>query len=276
VALALLAGFAALAAGCGGSTDTQSTTTTTVTATQSTTTTTASDTQSTTTPTARPVGVKFAVGNKIKAGVPRAELIRRVGDPVLSSKAVNGSPGGCLYFAMYQRPLADVWAFCLDEHDKVNAGVTLYSPQQPPPPPDASVARKVLIARADAICGGTTAKTGSPEKLVQQVRQVTASSSSAARRKLAALMRTFAGSTEATRRQLKRFNAPPDELSELEAYQNALHDQAVALDRAANALSAGDQKDYRQQLGRARDLGQAATDHARQYGFSKCAGVKVS
>jgi hypothetical protein len=276
MALALLAGFAALAAGCGGSTDTQSTVTTTVSNTQSTTTTTVSGTQSTTTPTARPAGVKFSVGNKIKSGVPRAELIRRVGDPVLSTKAIKGSPGGCLYFAMYQRPLADVWAFCLDQHDKVNAGVTLYSPQQPPPPQDASVARKVLIARADTICGGTVEKTGPPAKLVKQVKQVTASSPPAARRKLAALMRTFADSAEATGRQLERFNAPPDELSELDAYQNALRDQAVALDRAAKALSAGDQKGYRQELARVRELGQAATDHAHQYGFSKCAGIKIS
>jgi hypothetical protein len=276
VVLALLAGFAALAAGCGGSTDTQSTITTTVSETQSTTTTTVSGTQSTTTPTARPVGVKFAVGNKIKSGMPRAELIRRVGDPVLSSKAVNGSPGGCLYFAMEKRPLSDVWIFCLDEHDKVNAGATLYSPQQPPPPQDASVERKVLIARADAICDYTSKKTGDPEELARQVKQVGTSSSQAARRKLAALMGAFAVSAETIRGQLEDFDAPPDALSELEAYQSALHDQAVALDRAAKALSAGDEMRYQRELDRARQLGQAATSHARQYGFSTCAGVKVS
>jgi hypothetical protein len=169
-----------------------------------------------------------------------------------------------------------VWIFCLDEHDKVNAGATLYSPQQPPPPQDASVARKVLIARADAICDATVHQTGPPAKLVQQIKEVTGGSPAASRRKLAALMRTFADSAEATERQLERFNAPPDELSELDAYQNALRDQAVALDRTAKALSAGEEKSYRQELSRVRDLGQAATDHARQYGFSKCAGVKVS
>jgi hypothetical protein len=254
VTLLFVAGFAAVAAGCGGS----------------------GDNTSTTTLPSRPPGVKFATANKVGTGDPRTEVIHRLGDPVLTSKAVQGAPGGCLYFAMYQRPLSDVWRFCLDEHDKVNSGATLYSFQQPPPPQDASVARKVLIARADGICDYTSKKTSQPEKLARRVKQVTASSSPAARRKLAALMRAFSESAETSRGQLKRFNAPPDALSELEAYESALHDQAVALDRAAKALSAGDEMRYQQELDRVRRLGDAATTSARQYGFSTCAGVKVS
>ncbi len=249
LAFALLAGFAAIAVGCGGS----------------------SDNETTTTP-----GVKFDLANKVKSGMPRAELIRFVGNPALTSKPMGGAPGECLYFPMQGRPVANVWMFCVDEHNKVNAGVTEYALDQPPPPQDASVARAVLIGRADTICLAAPQQTGPPEKLVQQIKQVTASSPPAARQKLAALMRKFSEGAKATRSQIDGFNAPPDELSELDAYLNALHGQALALDQAAKALSAGDEKSYRQALDRARQQGQAATDHARQYGLSTCAGVKLS
>ena len=249
MALLLLAAFAAVLMGCGGSN---------------------------TTSTARPPGVNFAVASKIKSGVPRAQLIRQLGHPVLTSKAVKSSPGGCFYYPMEGRPLHDVWVFCLDEHNKVNQGATLYALGQPSPPPGASAARTVLIARGDSTCMLAGQDTGDPAQLVHQIGQVTTSSAPAARRKLAALMRKFSDSAEHTRTQLESFNAPPDELSELQAYEAALHQQAATLARAATALAAGDAKSYREQLQRAKDQGKEATTHARQYGFVKCAGIKLS
>ncbi len=105
---------------------------------------------------------------------------------------------------------------------------------------------------------------------------MTTKSAPAARKKLAALMRKFSDSAESIRAQLERFNAPPDEVSELHAYEAALHQQAAALDRAATALAAGDAKAYDEQLQRAKDLGDEAEAHASQYGFAKCAGIKLS
>jgi len=253
VALLLLAAFAAVLVGCGGSNGTQSTSV------------------------ARPPSVNFNVAAKIKSGVPRAELLRRVGDPVLTSKSQKGSPGGCLFFQMAQRPLGDVWMFCFDQHNQVNAGATLYSLGEPAPPQGASAARTVLIARGDSICslsGGQ--QTGPPEQLVHQIKQVTTRSAPADRRKLAALMRKHSDGAEKTLAQLEPLNAPPDQLSELKAYEAALHDQSAALARAATALAAGDAKSYHEQLQRAKSLGDEATAHARQYGFGTCAGIKLS
>ena len=252
VALLLLAAFAAVLVGCGGSNDTQSTTT------------------------ARPPGVKFAVAAKINSGVPRAKVIRQLGDPVLTSRSASGSPRGCLFFQMDQRPLGDVWMFCFDQHNQVNAGATLYSLGEPAPPQGTSAARTVLIARGDSICSTSVQQTGPPEQLVHQIKQVTTRSAAADRRKLAALMRKFSDGAEKTRAQLEPFNAPPDQLSALNAYEAALHDQSAALTRAATALAAGDAKSYHEQLQRAKNLGDEATAHARQYGFVRCAGIKLS
>ncbi len=254
VALLLLAAFAAVLVGCGGS----------------------NGTQSTSTSIARPPGVNFAVASKIKSGVPRAELLRQLGDPVLTSKPQKGTPGGCLFFQMDQRPLGDVWMFCFDQHNKVSAGATLYSLGEPAPPQGVSAARAVLIARGDSICSLSGQQTGPPEQLVHQIKQVTTRSAPAERRKLAALMRKFSASAEKTRAQLEGFNAPPDQLSELNAYEAALHDQSAAIARAAKALAARDAKSYHEQLQRAKNLGDEATAHARQYGFVTCAGIKLS
>ena len=248
----LVAALAALAVGCGGSDGTQSTSV------------------------ARPPGVEFDVASKIKSGVPRAKLIRELGDPVLTSKPEKALPGGCMYYPMKGKSLQNVWWFCLDEHDKVNAGATLYSIGLPPPPDDASAARQVLIGRGDVICATGGPKDSPPEDLVRQIKQVTTKSAPEARKKLAALMRKFSDSAESIRAQLERFNAPPDEVSELHAYEAALHQQAAALDRAATALAAGDAKAYDERLQRAKDLGDEAEAHASQYGFAKCAGIKLS
>ena len=92
-------------------------------------------------------------------------MINRLGQPVLTSKATRTSPGGCLYYAMKGRPLSDVWQFCLDRHDRVNEGATLYSETQPAPPPGASAARAVLLARGDGICTSENAKLVKPTKM---------------------------------------------------------------------------------------------------------------
>ncbi len=89
-------------------------------------------------------------------------------------------------------------------------------------------------------------------------------------------MRKFSDSARSTRAQLELFNAPPDELSELHAYEAALGRQAAALDRAATALAAGNANSYNEQLQQAKDLGDEANAHASQYGFAECAGIKLS
>ncbi len=63
-----------------------------------------------------------------------------------------------MYYPMQGKSLQNVWWFCLDEHNKVAAGATLYSIGLPPPPHDASVARQVLIGRGDVDCS-----TGGPK-----------------------------------------------------------------------------------------------------------------
>jgi hypothetical protein len=253
IAALLLAMFAAVVVGCGGSDGTQSTS-------------------------VAPPGVKFETAKKVKIGVPRAKVIRELGDPVLTSKAVKGSPGGCLYYPMEGRPLADLFQYCLDEHKETNLAATAYSLDARQPPSDASAARQALIGRGDVICSvsGGLSHLPPPEKLVHQLKEVTTKSAPAARQGLAALMRKFSNSAEKTRAQLEAFNAPPDELSELRAYEAALGQQAAALDRAATALAAGDAKSYDKELQRAEDLGDEAKAHASQYGFAQCAGLKLS
>jgi hypothetical protein len=247
----LLAVFAALAVGCDGSDESQST----------------SD--------ERPPGIEFNAAKSITLGVPRAKVIRELGDPILTSEAVKGSPGGCLYFPMEQRPLASVFQYCLDEHDQVNVAATAYSLGAPAPPQGASAARQALIGRGDVTCGVSGPEGRPPEELVRQIEQVTTKSAPEARQELAALMRKFSKSAKKTRAQLEAFNAPPDELSELDAYGAALDQQADALARAATALAAGDAKSYDAQLQRAKDLGDEAKAHASQYGFSTCAGIRL-
>lgn len=252
IAALLLAAFAAVVVGCGGSGGTQSTSI------------------------APPPGVDYGTANKINSGTPRAEMIRELGQPVLTSKPQKGLPGGCVYYPMQGKSLQNVWWFCLDEHNKVAAGATLYSIGLPPPPHDASVARQVLIGRGDVDCSTGGPKNAPPAKLVDQIKQVTTKSASGARQALAALMRKFSDSARSTRAQLELFNAPPDELSELHAYEAALGRQAAALDRAATALAAGNANSYNEQLQQAKDLGDEANAHASQYGFAECAGIKLS
>jgi hypothetical protein len=248
----LLAVLAAVVVGCDGSDESQSTSA------------------------ERPPGIEFDAAKSITLGVPRAKVIREFGDPILTSEVAKGSPGGCLYFPMEERPLVDVFQYCLDEHDQVNVAATAYSLGATPPPQDASAARQALIGRGDVICSVSVQDTGAPGELVRQIEQVTTKSASEARRELAALMRKFSKGTKKTRAQLEAFNAPPDELSELDAYVAALDQQTVALARAATALAAGDAKTYDEQLQRAKDLGDEAEAHASQYGFATCAGIKLS
>jgi hypothetical protein len=252
IAALFLAAFAALVVGCGGSGGTQSTSV------------------------ARPPGVKFDEGSKIKSGTPRAKMIRELGQPVLTSKPEKTLPGGCVYYPMEGMSLQNVWWFCLDEHNKVNTGATLYSIGLPPPPNDASVGRQVLIGRGDVDCATGGPKKSPPAELASQIKQVTTKSAPKARQGLAALMRKFSKSAEENLAQIKRFNAPPDQLSELHAYEAALGQQIVALDRAATALAAGNAKSYNKQLQRAKDLGDEANAHASKYGFASCAGIKLS
>jgi hypothetical protein len=244
--------FAAFVFGCGGSGETE------------------------TTSEERPPGIEFGAAQKITLGVPRAKVIREFGDPILTSKAVKGSSGRCLYYPMDDRPLIDVFQFCLDEDNRVNVAATAYSLGAPPPPQDASAERQAMIGRGDVTCTVSTQDTGPPEELVRQIEQVTTKSAPEARKELAALMREFSKSADRTRAQLEAFHAPADELSELDAYGAALDQQADALARAATALAAGDAKSYDEQLQRAEDLGDEAKAHASEYGFATCAGIKLS
>lgn len=250
----LVAAFAALVVGCGSS-----------------------GTESPTRPPpTRPPGVAYAVANTIEAGTPRTVLTKRLGEPVLTSKPTHSSPGGCLYYAMQDRPLSDVWQFCLDRHDRVNQGATLYSESQPAPPPGASAARAVLLARGDAICTSENAQLVKPTKrLARLIKQLALTSAPDVRRRAASLMRRFSAGLKRTGAQLGAFNAPPDARSELSAYLDALKAQAGALDQAATALAAGDSL-YLDLRRRVNSLGKSATTHAQHYGFSTCSALAFS
>jgi hypothetical protein len=223
----------------------------------------------------RPPGVEFAAAKGVGLGVSRAKLVKQIGEPVLRSEPTKYSTaaGGCLFFPMRDRPLSDVFTFCLDEHDKVVAAVTQYA-DEPDPPPDASVARTVLIARGDVICDVNVVKTGDPAEL-ERVLKGPSPSPVAERGKAAAMMRKFADGLRRDRAEIGAFNAPDDARSELTAYLDALDAQAAALDRAASALASG-KGTYPELRRRVTDLGAEAADHAQAYGFTRCPKRTVS
>jgi hypothetical protein len=224
----------------------------------------------------RPPGVAYAAANSIEAGTPQTVLTKRLGQPVLTSKPTPPSPGGCLYYAMQDRPLSDVWQFCLDRHDRVNQGATLYSESQPAPAPGGSAARAVLLARGDAICTTENAQLVKPtRRLVRLIKQLAATAAPDVRRRAASLMRRFSAALKRTGAQLGAFNAPPDARSELSAYLDALKAQAGALDQAATALAAGNSR-YLDLRRRVNSLGKGATMHAQHYGFSTCSALAFS
>jgi hypothetical protein len=225
---------------------------------------------------ARPPGVNRAAANSITAGTPRAALLERLGQPVLTSRPTRLAPNGCLYYAMRNRPLSDVWEFCLDGRGRVNKGATLYSPSQPAPPPGASAARAVLLARGDAICESDNARLARPTKrLARLIKRLDPQSQAGDRLRASRLIGEFSAAINRVRAQLAEFNAPGDERSELSAYLSALQAQAAALDRAAVLLAGRDARylDLREKVN---SLSETATAHARQYGFRTCSALAFS
>ena len=228
---------------------------------------------STTSP--RPVGVSFSAANVIQTGTPKAQLTARLGEPVLTSRPTESAPGGCVYYAMKGRPLADVWQFCLDAHDRVSEGATLYSPSHPPPPDGASAAREVLITRGDAACQGANADlVDATKQLARTIPQLSSSSGSGLRHRAASLTDRVARVLGDTRSQLGAFVSPPDEQSSLNGYLDALDKQAADLHQAATALATRRDQRYfalREQLNQAAD---SANADAEQYGFATCSTVR--
>lgn len=222
-------------------------------------------------------GVPYATANTIKVGMPRTTVKRRLGAPILTSKSSDSVPGGCVFYAMEGQPLADVWQFCFDKRNRVNAGVTLYSVAQPAPPADASDARAALLGRGDTICQGERADLARPVKqLNRQLTKLKRSPNRANHRRAASLIGGVDDVLKKTLSELNAFNPPPDQKSVLADYLNALGTQTRVLSRARTALAALQDQRYSRLVHRFNALGGAAAAHARQYGFSTCSATTFS
>jgi hypothetical protein len=222
-------------------------------------------------------GVAYAAADTVKAGMPRTDVNRRLGEPILTSRPTDSAPGGCVYYAMQGRPPADVWQFCFDQRNRVNAGATLYSVSQPAPPAGASAARAALLGRGDTICQVEIADLARPlKRLDRRLTELKRSPNRANRRRAARLIGRFDDVLKKTLSELNVFNPPPDQRSALADYLDALRAQTRVLPSARTALAASQDQRYSRLIRRFDALGNAAAAHARRYGFSTCSGATFS
>lgn len=222
-------------------------------------------------------GVAFATAGAIKGGIPRQAVERRLGQPVLTSRPAGTATGGCSYYAMKGRPLADVWQFCFNARDRVNEGATQYSSVEPAPPPETSAARAALLGRGDAVCQGEVADLAQPlKRLGDAISEWRKHPSRANRIAAAHLFGDFHRVVARTNGDLGAFRAPPDESAELARYLDARTSQAAVLLGARAALAAGDTSRYAALVDRFNALAKTAKAHAAAYGFATCAAPTFS
>lgn len=217
-----------------------------------------------------------AAASKVKSGMSRREVLGLLGHPVLTTLPNPDAAGGCSYYAMRGRPLTDVWQFCFDAGGRVSSGVALH-PVSPPPPASASAGRAALIGRADSICQAERAELAKPVRQLNQRLSALRRSGDQASRQGA--VTSFISVDDALRkayRELAAFNPPSDRQAALAAYLNALGEQTNFLADAVGALSASQDRRYAGSMRRFNALGEAATAHARRYGFSSCAGITLA
>lgn len=222
-------------------------------------------------------GVAFGTANTIKGGVPQRAVERRLGQPVLTSRPAGTATGGCSYYAMKGRPLADVWQFCFNARERVNEGATQYSPQQPAPPEGASAARAALIARGDTACIAEVADLAKPlKRLGGAITTWRKHQSRANRVRAARLFGDFHRVVARTNAELAAFRAPPDKRAGLDRYLDARRAQAEALLHARAALAAGDTGRYAALVDRFNALAMTAKARAAAYGFASCSAPTFS
>lgn len=216
------------------------------------------------------VPITNAQGGQVKADMPRERVEELLGEPLLTQEPYGDFPGGCVYYAMENTSLANVWQFCFDEQGVVQL-LTALSPTQPAAPEGASDARAALIARADAICQRQDGFLGDITNDI--TASLTKYSDKADETNLNALLRDigrFIANIEQTHDELSAFTPPADNQDAYTAYVDALAAQAAALTEGKDALAEGDLAAYDEHGVEFNDYGQEAITAAEQYGFSFC------
>lgn len=220
---------------------------------------------------ATPVSViTDAQAGRIKAKMSQERVQKLLGDPLLTQEPFDQFPGGCFYYAMENRPAADVWQFCFNDQG-VSVVLTAFSPTQPSPPDGASYARSALIARADAVCQG---QDGYLATITADVGRALGEFGEKANRvntdALAREVGRFADNLEDTHQILAAFDAPADEHEALTSYLDALTGQVGALTLAQQAIVDRDLEAYERYGNEFNDLGEDARTAAQDYGFITC------
>jgi hypothetical protein len=220
----------------------------------------------------RPGGITNQQGGSVKPGTTKEQLAKRFGEePILTTGPVKGFPEGCVYYAMREMPLANVWQYCFDEKGGVALAVTQLAATQPGPPQDASPTREALLARADTICQSEYDKL---DKITKEVTTALTLYSDDASKKNGELVgkaiSDFIANLENTHETLSAFEAPEDGFETLAAYLDALQQQIDVLTEAREAFLDEDLKTYNELGDEFTEIGENATELAKEYGFAYC------
>lgn len=229
-----------------------------------------SDTTSASADAAPVVPITDAQAGKIKAKMSPERVQEILGEPVLTQEPFSQFAGGCFYYAMENRPPADVWQFCFNDQG-ISVILTAFSPNQPAAPQDASPARATLIGRGDSICQSqdghlATITTNVGDALV-------AFSDEASDENLDAIVdqiALFITNLEQTHEMLAAFTAPDDTNEALTTYLDALTGQIDALTQAQQAVADRNFDAYDEHGTEFNDIGKQARTAAQEYGFTTC------
>ena len=229
-----------------------------------------SDTTSPTTSAAPVTPITDAQAGKIKPRMSPDRVQEILGEPLLVQEPFSQYAGGCYYYAMENRPPADVWQFCFN-NEGIAVVLTAFSPNQPAPPADASQARASLIARGDSICQSQDGHLGT---ITNQVgRALDDFSDQPSDDNLTTLVDEigrFIDNLETTHDMLAAFTPPEDGQEHLTAYLDAQTAQIDALTQAQQAVAERDFDAYDQHGTEFNDIGKQARTAAQDYGFTTC------
>lgn len=209
----------------------------------------------------------------VRARMPRERVLERLGGPPLLEQGPTDTfAGGCLFYAMREQPLANVWQFCFNDKDQLQLVLTAFSQAQPDPPEGASPVRAALIARADAVCQTQNGRLGPTTQAVATALQAYGAKpgNAVVQEEVDTQLGRFVRIIEDTAEQVGAFEAPDDAREAFDAYIDGLEKQAATLSDARAAFDQGDIDTYEQLGEEFTRIGVEAKRAAKEYGFTHC------
>jgi hypothetical protein len=218
----------------------------------------------------RPPGITDQQARASDLGTPQDKLQQRFDqEPILTSGPQKGAPRGCVYYAMRDRPLVDVWQFCFNARGQTKQIASLFGAGKPPE--DASPDHQAMIGRADVSCQAANNDLRKLGKDLSRTLAVFGANPSEQTREAAAVqMQKFVDLIEQNIHEIRRFDFPDEDRETLEAYLDSLQKQADTLADARQAFLDDEINTYDKLGDEFTSIGETAKQQAEQYGLSVC------